>query len=145
MKRTIETSILIPQSVENVWKTLMDYKSYSAWSPTIKPLSEFPEVGKNVKVLLTQPNGFRITMNPVILCKDSNKELRWKGKLFVKGLFDGEHYFVLNRIDANTTEFIQGEVFSGLLIPFLKRMIDKDTLEGFELFNQALKQKVESL
>ena len=144
MKRAITTRIIINNSVESIWQILMDYKSYSEWSPTIKPLSVFPEVGNNVKVLLTQPNGFQITMNPKILRKESNTELRWKGKLFVKGLFDGEHYFILNRIDANTTEFIQGEVFSGVLIPFLKRMIDKDTLAGFEMFNQALKIRCEN-
>lgn len=143
MKRAIVTSIVIPQSVENVWKTLLDYKSYIEWSPTVQPSADFPEVGKHLKVLLKQPNGFKITMNPVILRKEENKELRWKGRLFIKGLFDGEHYFILNALDANTTEFTQGENFSGILVPFMKKMIDEDTFKGFELFNQALKKRME--
>lgn len=145
MKRTIESDILIERHAEMVWNVLMDYSSYPDWSPTIKPLFAFPEVGKQVKVLLTQPNGFKITMNPEILRKECSNELRWKGKLFFRGLFDGEHYFQLEKIDENTTKFIQGEKFSGLLVPFLKKMIDKDTLNGFELFNEALKSRVESL
>lgn len=145
MKRAIKTTILIQSSVEEVWSVLMDVSTYEQWSPTIKPLGEFPEVNSRIKVSLTQPNGFQITMNPIILKKDANKELRWKGRMFVNGIFDGEHYFILNKVDDNTTEFIQGEHFSGLLIPFMKKLIDIDTLKGFEMFNQALKQRVESV
>lgn len=145
MKRTLYTNIVIHNCVENVWKTLMQHDCYVDWSPTIKPLEPFPLVGKHLKVVLKQPNGFTITMNPVIIRKDVNKELRWRGKLLVPGLFDGEHYFILNKVDDNTTEFIQGEKFSGILVPFMKKMIDVDTLKGFEMFNQALKKIVESM
>ena len=131
MKREIKTSIVINSSLANIWKVLMDSSLYQEWSPTIKPLKSFPEINQRLKVLLSQPNGFQITMNPIILRKETNKELRWKGRLLVNGLFDGEHYFILNEIDSNTTEFIQGELFSGLLIPFMKKLIDVDTLEGF--------------
>ena len=34
-----------------------------------------------------------MTFKPNILVFEENKELRWLGKLFFKGLFDGEHKF----------------------------------------------------
>jgi len=145
MKKAIQTSIRIPQAVEKVWKVLMTVTSYPIWSPTLRPLAEFPAVGQHLKIVLMQPNGFKITMKPVILIKEDYTELRWRGSLFIRGLFDGEHYFRLTKIDENTTELTQGENFSGLLVPFLKKMIEQDTLEGFKLFNQALKEEVERI
>lgn len=143
MNRAIQTKILIHSPVDTVWEALMDYRYYPEWSPTIQPVANFPAVGHRLKIKLRQPNGFSITMNPQILVKDEPTELRWRGRLFFQGLFDGEHYFILREVDAYTTEFIQGENFSGLLVPFMHRMIDKDTLSGFDLFNQALKKRVE--
>ena len=82
-------------------------------------------------------------MNPVFLKIEKDKELRWKGKLGISGIFDGEHYFVLQVISVEQTKLIQGEIFSGILVPFLKKMINGNTLAGFEAFNAALKQRVE--
>ena len=82
-------------------------------------------------------------MNPVFLKIEKDKELRWKGKLGISGIFDGEHYFVLQVISVEQTKLIQGEIFSGILVPFLKKMIHGNTLAGFEAFNAALKQRVE--
>jgi len=144
MKEQIEVQITINVPVEVIWKVLSDFKSYPQWSPTIAEFYGEPQVGKRTKVLLTQPGGTGIKMNPIFLKIAENKELRWKGSLFVKGLFDGEHYFLIKRISQNQSQLIQGECFSGLLIPFFKKMIHGNTKKGFELFNKALKERVES-
>lgn len=144
MKEQIEVQITINAPVEVIWKVLSDFKSYPQWSPTIAEFYGEPQVGKRTKVLLIQPGSTGIKMNPIFLKIAENKELRWKGSLFVKGLFDGEHYFLIKRISQNQSQIIQGECFSGLLIPFLKKMIHGNTKKGFELFNKALKERVES-
>jgi len=69
--------------------------------------------------------------------------LRWVGKLVVKGLFDGEHFFVLEKVNDEVTHFIHGELFSGLLTTFTGKMID-DTKFGFEKMNDALKAACEN-
>ncbi|MBL1407858.1 SRPBCC domain-containing protein [Sphingobacterium faecale] len=143
MKRNIETSILIHAPAEAVWTVLSDFSQYGLWSPTIRKFGNIPQVGKRTKVLLQQPNGSSITMNPIFLKLDKDRELRWKGKLFINGVFDGEHYFILEDLDNGQTRLVQGELFSGLLIPFLKKMIDVETKKGFQLFNEALKLRVE--
>ena len=81
---------------------------------------------------------------PKVLVVNENEHFRWKGKLFFKGLFDGEHYFILEKIDDNRTKLIHGENFSGLFSKPILKMIKEDTLKGFEQMNQALKSKVES-
>jgi hypothetical protein len=42
-----------------------------------------------------------------------------------------------------TTTFIQSEKFRGILVPFFKKMLDKNTTNGFDLMNQKLKEMVE--
>jgi hypothetical protein len=38
-------------------------------------------------------------------------------------LFDGEHIFAVEPIDGGKTRFVQRELFSGLLVPLLRKMI----------------------
>lgn len=62
----------------------------------------------------------------------------------MKGLFDGEHYFKLEKIDDNRTRFIQGEKFTGLLSGIFFKLIGEDTKSGFNEMNFALKKKAEN-
>ncbi len=52
---------------------------------------------------------------PKVLVVEVAREFRWKGKLLVTGLFDGEHFFILEQTPNGTVLFTQGEIFSGLL------------------------------
>jgi hypothetical protein len=79
---------------------------------------------------------------PTILKYEKNRELRWIGKLFFKGLFDGEHYFVLSDNKDGTTTFLQGETFNGVLVPVFKSALN-NTKTGFNLMNEALKFEAE--
>lgn len=140
--KKIETSITIKASAEQVWQVLTDFKAYPLWSPTIKRFERQPVEGKRCAVILENPDGFKIKMNPRFLCIDPNRELRWKGELLIPGIFDGEHYFILEQVGEGEVRLIQGELFSGLLIPFCKKLL-LTTNHGFELFNKAIKQYVE--
>lgn len=142
MMKKIETNITIQATVEQVWQVLTSFNAYPLWSPTIKSFEREPVQGKRCVVLLEQPNGFKIKMNPRFLRIDPNRELRWKGELFIPGIFDGEHYFILDQVEPNLVRFTQGELFSGLMIPFCGKLLST-TRQGFDLFNVALKQRVE--
>ena len=76
---------------------------------------------------------------------DNKSHFRWRGKLWLKGLFDREHYFRLEALESNKTLFIHGERFSGLLVAPLMKMIGENTKRGFEQMNEALKMKVEGV
>lgn len=74
---------------------------------------------------------------------EPQRELRWLGHLFVPGLFDGEHAFIIEALEPGRVRFIQREVFTGLLVPMFSRMLDKDTKRGFMEMNNALKMRAE--
>ena len=79
-----------------------------------------------------------MNFKPELLKKDENKEFRWKGKMWFKGLFDGEHYFKLTTDENGHTKLIHGENFSGILSGLILRFIGSDTHQGFEKMNEAL-------
>ena len=86
-----------------------------------------------------------MTFRPTVLRSDKNREFRWLGKLFVKGLFDGEHYFILTPINEQQTQLEHGEHFRGLLVNLIMKQIEGNTMAGFEAMNQALKERAEGL
>lgn len=136
---TIETQIKINATAEAVWSVFADFENYPEWNPFIKSLTG--EVAARKQIAIALPG---ITFKPTVLKFLKNSELRWLGKLFFKGLFDGEHYFILQENDDSSTTFIHGESFSGLLVNLFKNKLTTETKPGFEEMNRALKIRVES-
>ena len=140
--KNIQTEILILADTAKVWDVLMNFDSYPKWNPFITSISGEAKLGKRLTVSINPPGGKGMTFKPTILTLESNKEFRWKGKLGITGIFDGEHYFILEYLDKDITKFIQGENFSGLLVPLVGKMLDK-TKKGFQLMNESIKNECE--
>src|SRR5690606_8095726 len=142
--KKIETEILIKATVDQVWAVLTDFESYSTWNPFIRSIRGEQSVGEILEVQIQPPGGKGMTFRPEILKLDRQQEFRWKGKLLVKGVFDGEHYFILEKLGEDETRFIHGENFSGFLVGLLSGMLSK-TKEGFSLMNEAIQHQCEQL
>lgn len=145
MKKELITEITINAAPEKVWSVLTDFENFPNWNPFIKSLTGDVAVGNQIKVFLEPPGGKAMTFNPIVLAYTPNKEFRWIGKLFVKGIFDGEHKFELIANNDGTTRLIHSEKFSGLLIPLFGKMLDIDTKNGFIVFNEVIKERAEKL
>ncbi len=141
--KSIETQVIIHAPLNQVWQTLMVFKNYPNWNPFIQSITGNPQEGKSLVVSIHPPGKSSMTFTPVVLKNEFHKEFRWKGKLGMTGIFDGEHYFKLEKVRENKTRLIHGEKFTGLLtLPFLA-LIGENTKNGFEQMNQALKNQVE--
>lgn len=142
-KKEITSNVLINAHPEEVWKVLVNLESYSGWNPfIIKAKGDIVEGGK--LNITTKPVGSKpFSFKPMITKVVKGKNIIWMGKAIVRGLFDGQHCFELYENEDGTTTFVQKESFSGLLIPFCKKMIEVSTLNGFILMNEALKKQVE--
>ena len=143
MAKEISTQILIQATPEKVWKILTDFSQYPLWNPFIKSLEGEVAVGKKIKAKIEPPRQSAMIFTPKVLAFAQNKEFRWLGHLFIKGLFDGEHKFELIDNQDGTTTFIQSEKFGGILVPLFRKMLDENTVEGFNLMNQQLKMLAE--
>lgn len=137
----IETFIKINSKADKIWQELINFDEYKNWNPSIIDISGELEKNKTLKIVVKIDEKTMI-FKPIVLECEENKELRWLEKLLFNGIFDGEHYFLIKENIDGTCTFIQGEKFSGILIPFFGKMILK-TKKGFEAMNQELKKRVE--
>ncbi len=143
--KILRSEIVIEASAAEVWEVLMNHEAYPEWNPFIKKLSGNVAEGNQIAVIIQPEGKSAMDFTPIVLKNEKNKEFRWLGKLFVKGLFDGEHFFQLEKIDEQKTKLIHGENFSGVMSGVLLNMVGESTQKGFEQMNEALKLRVESV
>jgi hypothetical protein len=140
--RTIHTTVDINAGNDAVWDVLTDFASYKEWNPVMR-IEGTPEVGTKLVVHLTGEGG-GMSFKPKVLAATPGKELRWLGKLGLRSIAAGEHFFVLTTNDDGTTRLNHGERYSGALVALAKGS-SANSGAAYEAFSQALKQRVEHL
>jgi hypothetical protein len=141
----IETSIEISSTPAAVWSVLTAFESYADWNPFVRAIHGEGTEGSKLSVTMEPPGGKAMTFRPTVMRVVTYKELRWLGHVLVPGIFDGEHYFLIQALAPDRVNFVQGEIFKGFLVPLLRRSLDRDTRRGFELMNEAVKRRAEAI
>jgi hypothetical protein len=140
----VRTEIDIQATPARVWRVLTDFPAHAQWNPFIRSIAGLPERGQELVVSI-QPEGARaMTFKPTVLAADAEAQLRWRGRLLIPGLFDGEHYFMMTPAGPGRTRFVHGEKFSGLLVFLAKSSLERGTRAGFVAMNKALKARAEA-
>ena len=139
--RRIETAIDIDAPADAIWRVLVDFKSYPEWNPFIRRLVGEAKVGARLEVT-AQPEGRKpMTFKPTVLVARPGRELRWRGRVLMPGIFDGEHAFIIEP-QPKGCRLRHEETFTGLLVPMFGAMLG-DTARSFANLNEALRQRVE--
>jgi len=141
--KELYTEIEINASPEKVWQVLTDFDRFKDWNPFIRSIQGKLQTGSKLAVHLKPPGGREMTVHPKILRCEPGHELRWLGRILVRGLFDGQHTFKIEPLGPNRVRFIQREKFAGMLTPFFGRTLNDQTKRGFNQMNQALKALAE--
>ena len=139
----IQTHIDIDAAPERVWAVLTDFTRHPSWNPFIREIRGEVREGARLYVRLGPPDGKPMTFKPVVTQAEHGRSFAWRGTLLAAWVFSGEHAFRLEALGPARTRLHHGEVFGGLLVPFLKRSLNTDTRRGFELMNEALKREAE--
>jgi hypothetical protein len=142
-ERRIETSIEIAAPAKRVWSILTDFPAMATWNPFIRSVSGALTPGSTLAVHIAPPGKSGMRFKPTVLAVRPERELRWRGRLLLPGIFDGEHYFLLEQIGPDRTRLTHGENFSGILVGTFAGTLSA-TQDGFEAMNAALKQRAES-
>jgi hypothetical protein len=142
--KEIHTEIEVNAGAEKVWRVLTDFAAYPDWNPFVRRVEGEVNVGSRLHVYIQPSGSSGMSFRPTVLVADPNREFRWLGHLWLPGLFDGEHSFLIKPLGEGRVRFVQRERFGGLLVPLLSKMLDGDTRRGFEEMNRALKLRAES-
>lgn len=142
--KEIQTEIEIAAPAGKIWEILTDFASFHQWNPFMNTAQGKLKPGSRLQLHIQPPGGMGMTFKPTVLKAEPGRELRWLGHLLMPGLFDGEHYFLIEAQGDNDARFIQGERFTGVLVPLMGLMgLFPKTIRGFEEMNQALKARAE--
>lgn len=139
--REIRTAISIQAPPAVVWAHLTDLPRYATWNPLVREATGTVAPGARLQVRIQLPGKAPMTFTPTVTEVRPERAFRWRGKLFVRGLFDGEHIFEVEPEGDGSCRFVHRERFSGLLVPLLWRFLAAPTRAGFEEMNTALKAR----
>jgi hypothetical protein len=137
------SEIEVHATPERIWGILSDFQKYPDWNPFIRSIQGTGRVGEKITADLRLSGATGMKIRPVLLKVVPGREMRWRGHLFVPGLFDGEHVFEIRPLGEEICLFVQHEYYSGLLLPFLETMLKTDTARGFTEMNEALRTRAE--
>jgi hypothetical protein len=143
MKTEISREIEIAATPAEVWAVLADVDAYPEWNPFVVRLAGEVREGARLEARIAPPGGRAMTFTPTVVAAEPERELRWLGRLLVRGLFDGEHSFRIEPLADGGSRFVQSERFSGVLVRPLRRVLER-TEAGFAQMNAALKRRVEA-
>lgn len=141
--KQIDTSIRIDATPAIVWGILTDFAAYPSWNPFITRIEGVVRVGERL-IIRVVPHGQKgMAFRPRVLVAETERQLRWKGRLIVTGLFDGEHIFRIEPA-SDGIRFHHSEQFTGLLPHMMPVSSFEAIRKGFEAMNSALKQRAEA-
>jgi hypothetical protein len=143
MSKKLVSSIDIAAPAERVWEVLVDFAAFPSWNPFITQAEGRLEVGSRLTLRMQPVGGSAVTLRPTVVEVVDGQRLRWQGRLGVRGLFDADHLFIVEPLGGAESRLVQQEQFSGLLVPFLQRSLDRGTLPAFHAMNAALKDRAE--
>ena len=107
MSKTLTTQIDVDVSLALVWQVLTDVRVYPEWNPFIVRAEGRIEVGSQLSLRM-QPVGARaVSLHPTVLEAVEARRLRWRGRLWMPGMFDAEHDFQVEALDAGRSRLTQ--------------------------------------
>ena len=140
MSITLPTTITIDATPEDVWAVLTDFANYSEWS-------NFASIDgvavEGTKLGMKMPGmWFRST----VTIATANSTLQWSARFISDKIFLGQHTFTLEATPDGRTNFSNSELFAGIAVrPFERLFANSTRPNGYDLFNRALKARVESI
>jgi hypothetical protein len=140
--RALTTEIEIDASPDEVWSTLVDLSRYSEWNPFIVAAEGDALVGSRLRLRMMRSDDRAMTIKPRVSVVDRPRTFEWVGRLGVPGIFTGRHRFELHPTTTGT-RLVQSERFTGVLVPFLSRMLEA-TVSRFVAMNESLRAEIEA-
>ena len=139
--QTLHASADIDAPAEQVWRVVTDFARYPEWNPFIVRASGEQRVGGRLELTITAADVRAVTFRPIVLDLEPGRLIRWKGKLWIPGLFDGRHALTVEPLDGGRSRFTTHEEVSGILVPILGKVM-RASQQGFELMTEALGRRV---
>jgi hypothetical protein len=140
--QTLHASIDIDAPADRVWGIVADFDRYPEWNPFIVRATGLQRVGERLDITIRAPGTRAVSFKPRVLEVEPGRLIRWKGQLWIPGLFDGRHALVVEERPGGASRFTTHEEVTGILLPVLGKVM-RSSQEGFEQMAEALRRRAE--
>lgn len=140
----LRTSIDISADQQIVWDILKDFDRYPDWNPCLISVTGGISTGSRLTISINPDYFISKRFKARLLEYSKEKGIRWFGRAAIPHMFAGDHSFEIIPTSTGVT-FIQREEFSGILVPFLRRTLDRKTKKGYEEMDRALRARSEKV
>jgi hypothetical protein len=113
--KTIESAVDIDATFDSVWNTVANLPGYHEWNRATR--FAVPAVVGKLQTMRVKLGPLWLAVPVLIQHCDAQQGLRWVGG--IPGLITGSHYFRVEKTGENHVRLVQGEDFTGLLVPVL--------------------------
>lgn len=139
-----ENRVGIAAPAELVWEVLYDVDSWTQWNPL------YPEVQGSVRtgevLTLTQllPGGEAEVLRPRVSEWVPNSHIYWH-MAWLGGLVKVQRYFEIEAVSETGSIFANGDIFRGLLGPYVGNRLQRQLRAGYRAMGEALRDRVQAL
>ncbi len=123
---------------ERVWSLLTDARRFTTWNTTVTSLDG--TIAHGEKLALKVPLDPKRTFTPRVTKFEPSRTMEWSDGF--APMFKGVRTFTLRETAKGVTEFAMTEVFSGAMLPMIKKSLP-DFGPAFETFARDLKAAAE--
>lgn len=135
-----ETEATIHAEPQAVWAIVSDATAWPSWNSGVERVEGVIEPGQKITVYseLNPGRAFPVRVSEL----DPPRRMTWTGGMPL-GLFRGVRTYELEPTGEGATRFTMREVFSGPLLPLIRRSMP-DLGPSFEQFARGLKERAEA-
>jgi len=134
--------IIIQATPEEVWEVLTDFDRHAEWNPLIYQAKGVVEVGRRIKVS-ARSGSLDMKYRCLVVKVELHREFQWKWHVVLPFLIGADHIFKIEPITEKSVHFINREIFKGILVPFLTKLLFVQGKESMVAMDKALKERVE--
>lgn len=136
-----QIDIAVPAAL--VWVILADFGTYSRWNPLIRGILGKAEAGRRIEINLLSGSGTQVRSQPTIVFLREEREMRWRERWRLPGLFASDRRFSLETLPQGGVRFHHVERSRGLLVSLLGYRRKSRGKPAFDAMNTALKLRAE--
>jgi len=136
MDCTVRCDIVAPP--DRIWALLTDAAAFPTWNSTVTSVKG--EIAQGQQLELRVPLDPKRTFKPTVTKLEPNRSMEWADGM--APMFKGVRRFTLTAKGNGVTEFQMTEVFSGVMLPMIKKSLP-DFRPTFETYAADLKRAAE--
>jgi len=143
MRVKVEHRIGVRAPAEAIWSLVAAIEAWPAWNPLYPRAQGRLRIGERLELDVALPGLPPRTIRPVIVDWVPNEQVIWRLSM-LGGLAKSIRYIEIDQLTESGAIVSNGEIFDGLLGPWLARRLRGPLKAGFSAMGEAIKARAEA-